>query len=66
MNVNNLTIILIFAGFIFLYFLGAYTASAIAAKKGQSGCLFFILSVFISPIFTIIIALLLKDRLENK
>ena len=45
-----------------MYFLGAYVASSIASKKGQSGCLFFILSMFVSPIFTIILALLLRDN----
>jgi len=48
------------------YFVGAYIASLIASKKGQSGCLFFILSMFISPLITIIIALLLRDRYEKK
>jgi len=59
-------IAIVFVIIIFLYFIGSYFAATIAIKKGQSGCLFFILSLIINPIFTIIIALLLNDRYKNE
>jgi len=57
---------LIIALIVFLYFIGSYIAATIAIKKGQPGCLVFILSMIINPIFMIIIALLLHDRYENR
>jgi hypothetical protein len=39
--------------------------TVIANKKGRSGCGFFLLSVVLSPIVGIIIALLVEDKIEK-
>ena len=50
---------------IILWILLCIIPTVIANKKGRSGCGFFLLSVFLSPIVGIIIALIVEDKIEK-
>ena len=50
---------------IILWILLCIIPTVIANKKGRSGCGFFLLSVFLSPIVGIITALIVEDKIEK-